>query len=93
MPNGRPSGTGRVARRHAGVAVLFDLERVRPLVLDGVAKALQRADAGIAAPRERQLGDAAGTDQLVVDHVGRHPHEVQVASLLADDLVRRRRAG
>ena len=69
------------------MAVLLDLERVRPLVLDRVAEPVQRADARVAAPRERQLGGAAGTDQLVVDDVGRHPHEVQVAAALADDLV------
>ena len=28
-----------------------------------------------------------GADQLVVHHVGRHPHERQVAPALADDLV------
>ena len=63
------------------------VERLRPLVLDGVTKSLQRADPGIATPRERQLGDAARSDQLVVDDVGRHAHEVEVAPLLADDLV------
>ena len=30
---------------------------------------------------------AAGADQLVVDDVGCHPHEGQVAATLADDLV------
>ncbi len=84
---GQPRSAGRVAGGHAGVAVLFDVERVRPLVLDRVAESLQRADPGIAAPREGQLGDASGTDQLVVDDVGCHAHEMQVAALLADDLV------
>ena len=48
---------------------------------------MQRADAGIATPRERELRRATGADQLVVDDVGRHPHQVQVAAALADDLV------
>ncbi len=70
-----------------GVTVLLDLERVRPLILDGVAKALQRTDARIAAPRKGQFGHASGADQLVVGEVGRHPYEVQIATTLTDDLV------
>jgi hypothetical protein len=80
----------RVRRRHAGVRVLLELERLRPSVLDGVAKAVQRADAGIAAPREHELARAAHPDQLVVDHVRRHPHERQVPPALPDQLVPRR---
>ncbi len=78
---------GGVAVGHPGVAVLLDLQRPRPAVLDGVAEAVQRADAGVAAPREDQLAHAAGADQLVVDDVGRHPHDGQVAPALADDLL------
>ena len=48
---------------------------------------MQRPDARVAAPENVSARGAAGTDQLVVDHVGRHPHEVQVAAVLADDLV------
>jgi hypothetical protein len=48
---------------------------------------VQRADAGVAAPREHQLPRAAGADQLVVHDVGRHPDERQVPAALADDLV------
>ena len=71
-----------------GVAVLLDLERARPAVLDRVAEAVQRADAGIAAPREDvSLRAQPDADQLVVDDVGRHPDEVQVTPPLADDLV------
>ena len=78
---------GRVAGGHPGVAVLLDLQRLRPAVLDRVAEALQRPDPRVAAPREGQAVDAAGADQLVVDDVGRHAHEVQVTPALADDLV------
>ena len=81
---------GHVAHRHPGVAVLFDLERRRPAVLDCVAEAVERTDAGIAAPREHELAGAAGSDQLVVDEIGRHPHQRQVTPALADDLVARR---
>ena len=48
---------------------------------------MQRADARIAAPGERELARAARADQLVVDEVGRHAHEMQVAPALADQLV------
>ena len=78
---------GGIARGHASVTVLFDLQRVRPTVLDCVAETLQRTDAGIAAPRESETRRTAGTDQLVVHHVGCHPNEVEVASTLTDDLV------
>ena len=56
-------------------------------VLHRVAQAVQRTDAGIAAPREDQLGRAAHADHLVVDQVGGHPDEREVAPPLPDDLV------
>ena len=40
-------------------------------------KPVQRADARIAAPGEHQLGGAAHADQLVVDEIGRHAHQVR----------------
>jgi hypothetical protein len=66
---------------------VLELERHRPAVLDGVAQAVEGADAGVAAPREDQPASAAHADQLVVDQVRRHPHELEVAAALADDLV------
>ena len=80
-------GAGGVAVGHPGVAVLLDLQRPRPAVLDGVAEAVQRADAGVATPREDHPGDAPGADQLVVDDVRGHPHDGEVTPALADDLV------
>ena len=80
-------GAGHVAVGHAGVAVLLELQRRRPAVLDRVAQPVQRADAGVAAPGEHQPAGAAHPDQLVVDDVRRHPHQRQVAAPLADDLV------
>src|SRR5215211_9334383 len=67
--------------------MLLELERPRPGVLDGVAHPVQRADAGISAPREDQLARAPHPDQLVVDYVGGHPDEAEVAALLPDQLV------
>ena len=55
--------------------------------LHGLAEAVQRADARVAAPGEDQLARAAGADQLVVDDVRGHPHQRQVALALADDLL------
>ncbi len=80
-------GAGGVGVRHRGVAVLLDLERPRPAALDGVAQAMERADAGIAAPREHQLARAAAPDHLVVQEVRRHAHERQIGNALPDDLV------
>src|SRR5204863_3253277 len=52
----------------------------------------QPADTGVAEPREDQLAGDTRSDHLIVDEVGRHPGEGQVASALADDLVARREA-
>ena len=50
-------------------------------------KPMQRADAGIAAPGEHELVDAAHADELVVDQVRRHADQRQALALLADHLV------
>ena len=80
-------GAGLIGVGHGGVAVLLDLERPRPALLVGVAEAVQRADAGIAAPGEHHLLRRAHADQLIVDQVGRHAHQGQVLAALADGLV------
>ena len=83
----QPRGAGLVGIGHGGVGMLLDRERLRPAVLDRIAEAVQRADAGIAAPGEHDLVDAAHADELVVDQVGRHADQRQALLLLADDLV------
>ena len=80
---------GDVAVGQPGVGVLLDLQRAGPSGGDRVAQPVQRADARVAAPGEDQLSGAAGADDLVVDQVGGHPGERQVAAALADDLVAR----
>jgi len=70
--------------------MLFDLERLRPALLDGIPEAMQRADARVASPGENQLLRAAGANQLVVEEIRRHPNQRQVADALTDDLVARR---
>ena len=86
-PERQVRGAGRVRRRHAGVGVLLELERPRPAVLDRVAQPVERADARVAAPREDELPRTAHADHLVVDDVGRHPDELEVAPPLPDQLV------
>ncbi|MCY1355382.1 hypothetical protein D9M69_418020 [compost metagenome] len=81
---GSPGHVGVGQRR---MAVLGDLQGVRPALLHRVAQAVQRADAGVAAPGEDQLLRAAGADQQVVDQVGGHAHQGQVFLALADQLV------
>ena len=67
--------------------MLLNRERARPAILHGVAHAVERADAGIAAPREDQPVDRTHADQLVVDQIGGHPADGQVPAALADDLM------
>jgi hypothetical protein len=78
---------GRVGVGHRRVAVLLELDRARPPVLDRVAQPVQRADARVAAPREDEALHEAGPDQLVVEQIRRHPDQRQLADPLADDLV------
>jgi hypothetical protein len=65
--------------------VLLELHLVRHGVLVGVAEAEQGPDAGFR-PREDQLVGTAHTDHLIVDDVGRHADQGEVADPLADDL-------
>ncbi len=67
--------------------VLVERERRGPAMLDRIAQAMQRAHAGISAPGEGQRAGATHADQLVVDEIGRHPHQVQVAATLAYQLM------
>ena len=84
---GQPGGTGLVGVRHGGVGVLLGLDGVRPGVLHRVAHPAQEAGAGIAGVGEHQPPDATHADHLVVDHIGRHADQRQVALALTDDLV------
>src|SRR5262249_37913510 len=47
--------------------------------------------AGIAAPREDEFARAPAADHLVVEQIGRHADERQLADALADDLVTSRK--
>ena len=83
----QPARARHVPVRHPGVAVLLDLERARPAVLDRVPEPVQRAHPGIAAPGEDQLAHAARADQLVVNQVRRHPDHGEVPASLPYHLV------
>ena len=82
----QPGRASHVAVGHPGVAVLLDLERPGPGVLDRVPEPVQRPDARVAAPGENQLARAPGADHLVVDHVRGHPDQREVTPPLPDHL-------
>ncbi len=67
--------------------MLFQLEPVRPAVLNRVTQTMQRADAGIAAPGKYQPGHAAHADELIVNEIRRHADERQSFPALTDNLV------
>ena len=69
------------------VAVLFNLEWMRPFVLHGIAQAMQRPDTGIATPRENQLPRASRANQLIEDHIRRHAYQRKVVPLLSNHLM------
>ena len=90
----RQAGGARfVGVGHGGVAVLFDLERVRPTALDGIAETVKRAHSRVASPREDELACGAHADHLVVEEIGGHADEGQVAESLAEASRGRRRKG
>ena len=84
---GEARGAGGVPVGHARVAVLLELERPGPAVLDRVAEAVQAPNAGIPAPGEHEAARTAHPDHLVVDDVGGQPDEREVAPSLPDDLL------
>src|SRR5207247_76376 len=73
--------------RFAQEAALLDLQGPRIVVLDAASDRVQRSDAWVSQPREHELRRNAGSDHLVVDHVGGHPAQREIPPLLADDLV------
>ena len=84
---GQPCGAGRVAVGHAGVAVLLDLQWCGPPMFDSVAEAVQRADPGITPVGEHKLARSAHPDHLVIEHVGGHADELELAPSLTQQLV------
>src|SRR5262249_50598058 len=76
-----------VSVRKIAVTVLLEFERSGPIMLDGVAETVKRADAGISAPGEDEFFRAACTDQLIVNDVGSHANEGELLALLANDFV------
>jgi hypothetical protein len=54
--------TGCVCGRHAGVRMLLEVERLRPVVLDCVAQPVERPDAGVSTPGKDELARTAHPD-------------------------------
>ena len=69
------------------MASLFEFEVGWPFILDGVAKPVQRTHPRITPPRECELANTAGADELIVYDIRRHTYQGQLAPLLPDDLV------
>jgi hypothetical protein len=69
--------------------VFVNFKRARPAFFDGIAQAVQRADAGIASPGKNQFPDEAHSDHLVVENIGRHADQGEIAAILADDFMAR----
>ena len=84
---GQIGGAGLIGVGHRGVGMLLERERRRPVVLHRVAHAVQRSDAGIAAPGKDQPVGGAHADQLIVDQIRGHADERQVLPALADHLM------
>ena len=85
-------GPRGVPRDHPEMRVLLELERGHAQLrdrgrLDAPPDRVEPAHARVAEPREDQLPRDAARDHLVVDDVGRHAAQGQVAPALADDLV------
>src|SRR5579862_4271084 len=78
---------GLVGEGELRVRVLGERERLWPAVLHRIAQAMERADAGIAAPGEGEPRSAAHADQLIVDEIGRHADQMQIPPTLAHDFL------
>src|SRR3546814_12972980 len=68
--------------------MLIKFELIGPMMFNSIAEPMQRTDTGIAAPGKHQPISTAHADHLVVDDVGRHTDQGEVASFLTNDLMR-----
>src|SRR5882724_4604161 len=88
---GQSAGSGGIGVGHVGMDALVDLQRLRPILFDRLAQSVERAHARIASPGEDQLARQAHADDLVIDQIGGHADQCQIALALANRLQRRRR--
>jgi hypothetical protein len=58
-------------------------------VLDRIAETVERSDARVTGVREHQPPGASHPDHLIVEQVGRHSDQLEVAATLPDYLVAR----
>ena len=56
-------------------------------MLDRIPEAMQRTDAGVTAVGKHQAPSSAHADHLVIEHIGSHPDQLQLAPSLAQNLV------
>ena len=76
-----------VSARHVGMTVFFDLQRLRPAFLHRIAKPMQRANPRISTPRKNKLASGTHTNELVINHVGRHADQGQILFTLANNFM------
>lgn len=81
--------TRHVGVRHGCMAMLFDLQGMRPALLHGITQTVQRTHPWIPSPGESQFSCAAGTDQQVVNQIRGHAYQVQIFLVLPDELMGR----
>ncbi len=86
---GQAGRTGLIGLGHGGVRMLDGVDGARIGVLDRVAHAAQEANAGIAGVGEHHLFRQPHADHLVVDDVGSHADQRQLADPLPDRFVSR----
>src|ERR1700722_7232795 len=83
--------TGDVAVGQSRVTVFVKLQRPGPTVFNGIPKAVEGSDSGVAAPRERKLPRASCPDQLVVNEIRSQSDQNEVVASLSNDFVSRRK--
>lgn len=61
------------------MAMLKNLDFARPAFLNRIAQAVQRTHSRVTAPGENHLFSAARANHLIVDDIGGHADQRQVA--------------
>jgi hypothetical protein len=82
------AGEERLSERE--VAVITDLDAPRYPLLERAPVGVRQAGRNVADPRRRDAPRAARADELIERDVGDRSDELELASLLSDELVRER---
>ena len=75
--------------RKRGMGVLLNLERARPILLNGIPKPMQQSKSRIAGPRKYELARTTHPDHLIEDNVRAHANERKIPPPLPDDFMPR----